>query len=238
MATIFLIRHGLTAKTGRVLYGRTRGIALDHRGIAQAEDLAIRLAPVRPTAIYSSPLERCVQTVAPLAAATRLTIIERDELIEMDAGSWTGRPLGRLRRSKDWAVVQGAPSAFRFPGGGEGFVEAQRRAVGEIERIARRHRGGRVAVATHGDIARIALAHFGATPLDAFQRIVVDTGSVSVLELDGKGRVHVLLLNDTGGLGRFARDATPPWEASPRPAARRAAPPRARPTPSRTEVGG
>lgn len=218
MTTLFLIRHGLTAQTGKVLYGRTPGIGLDDRGRAQAEHLAARLAPVRPTAIYSSPLERCVETVAPLAARCRLPIVTREELIEMDAGDWTGRPLGRLRRTRAWREVQRSPSTFAFPGGGEGFAAARDRAVAEVERIARRHRRGRVAIATHGDIARIVLAHFQGIDLDRFQHVVVDTGSVSVVHLDG-GVPHVLLLNDTGGLERFAADPAPPWEA-----ARRATP--------------
>ena len=203
MATLFLIRHGLTAQTGKTLYGRAPGFGLDERGRAQAEELVRRFDGVRLTALYSSPLERCMQTVEPLARAQRLTVLDRPELLEMDAGSWTGRSLAQLRRTALWKTVQQRPSAFRFPEGGESFPEAQTRAVAEVERIARRHRRGRVAVATHGDIVRIVVAHFLGTPLDAFQRIVVDTASVSVLALDGHGAARVLLVNDTGGLARF-----------------------------------
>jgi probable phosphoglycerate mutase len=213
MTTVFVIRHGLTAQTGRTLYGQTRGIELDARGRAQAEHLVERFGPVALTAIYTSPLERCVQTVEPLAAAKRLRVVEREELIEMDAGSWTGKPLGRLRRTKAWREVQASPSTFRFPDGGEGFAEAQTRVVRAVEAIARRHRRGRVAIATHGDIARIFLAHAYGMPLDAFQRLVVDTASVSVVQrVDGGWRV--LLANDTGGLERFATTPVPPWEAA------------------------
>jgi probable phosphomutase (TIGR03848 family) len=214
MATLFLIRHGLTAQTGKILYGQVPGVELDHRGRAQAEDLARRLEPVRLTALYSSPLERCVQTVAPLAQAKRLPIVQRTELIEMDAGTWTGKPLPVLRRKKAaWAEVQSRPSAFRFPGG-EGFAEAQVRVVAEVERIARRHRRGRVAVATHGDIVRILLAHFTGAPLDAFQRFVADPASVSVIEVGKAGHAYVVLMNETGGLGRFGSGAEPPWETA------------------------
>lgn len=208
MATLFLIRHGLTAQTGKILYGRLSGIGLDDRGRAQAEELVRRFDGVRLTALYSSPLERCVETVEPLAAAQRLAIVGRTDLEEMDAGSWTGRSLAQLRRTALWKTVQRQPSAFRFPDGGESFPEAQARAVAEVERIARRHRRGRVAVATHGDIVRIVVAHFLGTPLDGFQRIVVDTASVSVLALDGHGDARVLLVNDVGGLVRFG--AAPP----------------------------
>ncbi len=213
MTTLFLIRHGLTAQTGRFLYGQTPGIELDARGRAQAVRLAERFAPVKLTAIYSSPLERCVQTVEPLAASQRLTLGRLDGLIEMDAGTWTGRPLSRLRHTKAWGQVQASPSTFRFPGG-EGFADARARILAEVASIARRHRRGRVAVATHGDIVRILLNHFVGAPLDEFQRMVADTASVSVVMVSGR-HARVLLVNDTNGeLQRFGPGGeTPPWEA-------------------------
>ncbi|MEP7060321.1 MAG: histidine phosphatase family protein [Actinomycetota bacterium] len=212
MTTVFLVRHGLTAQTGTILYGRTEGIPLDHRGMAQAERLVTRFAGVRLTAVYSSPLERCLGTVEPLASAQRLRPETRGELIEMDAGSWTGKPLRRLRLLKAWHEVQSSPSTFRFPGG-ESYVEARERVVSEIERIARRHRQGRVVVATHGDIVRVLLNHYSGAPLDAFQRMAADTASVSVIAIGG-GRAAVLLMNDTvGGLRRFGPGQTDaPWE--------------------------
>jgi probable phosphomutase (TIGR03848 family) len=202
----------VTAQTGRLLYGQTPGIGLDDRGRAQAAGLVERFSSIRLTAIYSSPLERCLQTVEPLAEAQRLSIAAVPDLIEMDAGSWTGRTLAQVRRTKLWTTVQRQPSAFRFPGG-EDFVGAQERAVGAVERIARRHPRGRVAIATHGDIVRIILAELLGTPLDDFQRIVADTASVSVVVAAGRGR-RVVLVNDTGGLERFAAHPVPPWEAS------------------------
>jgi probable phosphoglycerate mutase len=219
VTTVFLIRHGLTGQTGTTLYGRTGGIPLDHRGRAQADRLATRFDGVRLTALYSSPLERCRQTVEPLAAAQRLHLEERQELIEMDAGTWTGKPLRRLRHLKAWSEVQTSPSTFRFPGG-ESFVEARDRVVAEIERIAKRHRHGRVAVATHGDIVRVLLNHYGGAGLDTFQRMVADTGSVSVLSIGG-GRAAVLLVNDTvGALRRFGPgQIDAPWEVAADPAA-------------------
>ena len=60
---------------------------------------------------------------------------------------------------------------------------------------------------------RIVLAHLLATPLDDFQRIVVDAASVSVIVIDGSQR-RVVLANDTGGLERFGEPALAPWEAA------------------------
>jgi probable phosphoglycerate mutase len=202
VTTLFVIRHGLTAQTGTTLYGRTKGIGLDDRGRAQADALVERFEGVRVGAIYTSPLERCVQTVEPLAVARGLRLERRAALIEMEAGTWTGRPLAQVRRTKAWRVLLDTPSAFRFPEG-ESFPEAQARAIDEVSRIVARHPRGNVVVATHGDIARMLVAHYAGVHLDRFQRTIVDTAGVSVVHLDG-GRPHVLLVNDTGGLQRFA----------------------------------
>ena len=202
MTTLFLIRHGLTAVTGKTLYGRTAGVPLDDRGQAQAQALADRLAAVRLTAVYSSPLDRCMQTMAPLAERHHLDIMPRDGLIEMDVGTWTGRSLAQVRRTRAWKELIHRPSQFRFPEG-ESFIDAQARAVAEIDAIARRHPRGRVAVGSHGDIIRMLIAHLTGAHLDLFQRTMADPASVSVVHLSEAGP-YVLLVNDTGSLERFA----------------------------------
>ena len=207
MATLFLVRHGLTAVTGSRLYGRTGGIHLDERGRRQAAALVDRFEGVRVSAVYSSPLERCVETVEPLAGARGLDVRIADGLIEMEAGRWTGRSLPSLRRTKLWRRVQEEPSSFRFPGG-ESFVEAQARLLDEVHAIADRHRRGRVVVGTHGDLVRVLVAHLAGAHLDQFQRVIVDPGSVSVVHL-GSGVPRILLVNDTGSLRRFDPE---PWE--------------------------
>jgi broad specificity phosphatase PhoE len=196
MTTLFLIRHGLTAVTGSRLYGRTPGIHLDER-----------VEGVRINAAYSSPLERCIETLEPLARARGLEITTSDALIEMDAGNWTGRTLPSLRRTKLWNMVQRSPSRFRFPGG-ESFVDAEARLLDGIERIVARHPRGRIAVGTHGDLVRVLISHYTGAHLDQFQRVMADPGSISAVHLGG-GAPRILLVNDTGSLHRFAPD---PWE--------------------------
>ena len=208
MTTLFLIRHGLTAVTGKTLYGRTPGIRLDDRGRAQAERLAERFSGVRLTALYSSPLERCMQTMEPLGARQKLEVVPRAGLVEMDTGTWTNRSLAQLRRTRLWREVIERPSHFRFPEG-ESFAEAIARALAEVHAIVARHPRGRVAVGSHGDVIRMLVAHHAGAHLDRFQRTVVDPASVSVVHL-GQGEPHVLLVNDDGGgLTRFAPPPRP-----------------------------
>ena len=79
MTTVLLVRHGHTATTGHVLTGWTPGIPLDDRGRAQAAALAARLAPLPLNAIVSSPLERCLQTAAAIAAGREGQQITTDD---------------------------------------------------------------------------------------------------------------------------------------------------------------
>jgi broad specificity phosphatase PhoE len=78
--------------------------------------------------VDASPLERTQETARLVARPHGLRIRTRRDLGEVDYGDWTDRPLGHLRRRKDWEVVQATPSRMRFPGG-ESIRAAQARAV-------------------------------------------------------------------------------------------------------------
>jgi len=198
MTMLLLIRHANTDTAGKRLTGWERGVRLNDRGRGEATELVERLDGVPIRAIYSSPLERCRQTAAPLARALGIAVSIRRALIEVDYGDWTGRPIAGLRRTKLWSVVQHAPSRIRFPGG-ESLLEVQARAVAEAERIALAHPRDAVAIVTHADVVRLLLLHYAGMHLDHLQRLVVDPASASVLTL-GEGQARLVKVNDTGGL--------------------------------------
>ena len=213
MTTLLLVRHGQAETTGRLLSGWTPGVHLAESGRKQAEGLVERLRGVKVDAMYASPLERCRETAAPLERDRRLRATVRKDLGEIGFGSWTGQSLARLSRNRLWSRVQFLPSRMRFPDG-ESFAEAQARGVAALEEIAAAHPKGTVAVFSHADLIRLLLAHYLGMHLDLFQRIMVDTASVSVVHL-GEGKPMILKMNDTGDLASL--------RARPRPAARKGA---------------
>jgi len=202
MTLLLLIRHGHTPTAGKILTGWERGIHLTERGREQAESLAGRLDGIPIAAIYSSPLERCRETAAPLARERGLTVRARRDLIEVGYGDWTGRSIRQLARTKLWRSVQHTPSAVRFPGG-ESLQEVQTRAADGIRRIADAHPDATVAVVTHADVVRLALAQFAGVHLDLYQRLSVEPASVSAVTLSG-GSPRILKVNDTGDLSSLS----------------------------------
>lgn len=200
---VLLVRHGLTAGTGKVLTGRTPGIPLDDRGREQALALAARLAAVPLDAIITSPLERCRQTAEAIAAARDghpAAVQEDERFAEVKYGDWTGKPLRRLAREPLWRVVQDHPSAARFPGeAGESMADMQHRAVSAIrDWNARLGRDAVYLVCSHGDVLKSLLADSLGLHLDLCQRIQVDPCSLSVIRYTPL-RPFVVRMNDTGG---------------------------------------
>ena len=196
MTQLFLIRHGYTDWADKKLAGWTPGIHLNVTGVEQAEALVERLAPIPLAAIYSSPLERALETATPLARARGLKVIKLPELGEVRYGDWQGKSLSRLSKKKEWSIVQHTPSLMRFPNG-ESFREAQSRAVAGVERIAAAHPKAAVALFSHGDVIKVIVAHWIGMPLDTFQRLSIAPASITVLSL-GAFRARLIRLNDTG----------------------------------------
>jgi len=200
VTTVLLVRHGLTAMTGPVLAGWTAGLALDERGRAQADAVAARLAPLPLTAVVASPLDRCQQTAAAIAAGRDLEPATDDRLGECRYGDWTGQEIKKLAKDPLWRAVQVHPSVVRFPGPeGEPLRETQARAVAAVRDWNDRLGPDAIWLAcSHGDVIKAVVADALGMHLDLFQRIVVDPCSVTVLRYT-ELRPFVLRLNDTGG---------------------------------------
>lgn len=203
MTLLLLIRHGMTDATGHRLSGRAPGLHLNAIGRTQSEELAGRLEDLKIDVVYSSPLERCRETAAPLAAANGLRVRQRSKLAEVDYGEWTNRSLRQLSRTKLWATVQGSPSTVRFPSG-ESLLEVQQRMIAETEGLAAEHADSTIALFSHGDPLRLLLAHYLGLHVDLFQRLVVSPASVSAVAISPHGP-RVLRMNDDGPIGRKLR---------------------------------
>jgi probable phosphomutase (TIGR03848 family) len=194
MPALLLIRHGENdfLKQSR-LPGRLPDIHLNKNGLEQAKAIAeiLKASPIK--AIYSSPLERAVETAEPLSEALGLAIQLRPGLLDTDVGDWEGQSLKNLRKLPVWKQVQEQPSQVRFPGG-ESFLETQERLVREIDQLRKPHKPkDMLVVVFHADPIKLVLAHFLGLPLDNFQKLSVAAGSVSILTVGKSGGMLVAL---------------------------------------------
>jgi probable phosphomutase (TIGR03848 family) len=205
MATLVLARHGrTTANATGVLAGRSKGVHLDERGVEQARAAGERLSGVPLAAAVTSPLERCRETAREMlrGRADAPRVSSERGLVECDYGSWTGRELKTLAKEPMWKTVQSHPSAAEFPGG-ETMTQMSARAIGAVRRwdarVEAEHGPDAVWLAvSHGDVIKAILADALGIHLDAFQRIVVDPASLSVVRYTPL-RPFVVNMNTSAG---------------------------------------
>jgi len=196
MTTFLLIRHGAHLLGGDTIAGRMPNVHLSDLGREQAGGMAERVARLPVAALYSSPADRTRETAGFLSERLGLPVQTLETLHEIDLGDWTGRKLEDLRRQETFGRWNTFRSGTRVPNG-ETMAEAQSRIVGEMLRLRDRHPNDCIALVSHGDVIKAALAYFLGVPLDLFTRIEIGLASVSVVGIFDHGP-WVLCVNNTG----------------------------------------
>ncbi|THA78050.1 bifunctional RNase H/acid phosphatase [Streptomyces sp. A0642] len=203
-ATLLLLRHGETALTPEKRFSGSGGTdpELSAVGRGQAQHAADAFA-ARGTVqeIVSSPLRRCRETAAAVAARLSLEVRIEEGLRETDFGAWEGLTFGEVRERYGADLDAWLASAKAAPtGGGESFAEVARRVAATRDRLVTRYAGRTVLVVTHvtpiKTLVRLAL---GAPPESLF-RMELSAASVSAVAYYADGNASVRLLNDTSHL--------------------------------------
>ena len=193
MTTFYLARHGSCAGLGKTLWGRTAGVCLNEEGKAQAQRLAERFSGLVLDAIYSSPLERALETAEAIARTTKLEVKQSSAFNEVDFGDWTGKSFEELAHDKRWHRFNTQRSVTSIPGG-ESFLDVQARVIAELERLTEQHRDRNVAIVSHADVIKAAVGYVATTPIDLLQRIEISPCSVSIIA-NGEHDTKLLAVN-------------------------------------------
>ena len=211
MALVILVRHGQTDEN---VNGRISGqgpVPLNIRGQEQARLAAEVLAPLGITHIFSSPLVRARQTAEFLATRLQKSIEEIPDLREVGYGDWEGKTFNEMRTHPVAHQVFNDPINAIFPNG-ESLLAVQQRGIRVIEWMRSAHPQGIVAVVSHGDVIRTALAHYLGMPFNEYRRLDLDNGAISVLELF-EGWVRIKALNFVPQAGnRWLESFYPTWK--------------------------
>jgi broad specificity phosphatase PhoE len=209
---IYLIRHAdALPEADEVVAGGYDDQALSELGRRQAAALAARLREVSPSAVYSSPIGRAVQTARAIAAPLSLEVTIEAGIREVELA-----PLGpdavaaatpaelatylrdRLREIANVALTDGVWS--RIPGA-EPSSTLRERATAAIDGIAARHAGERVAVVSNGGTINAYIAALLGVERDYF--FPAANTSISMVRIKGARRL-LMSLNDVAHLHDLA----------------------------------
>ncbi len=193
MSRFLLIRHASHDYLGRRIAGWLPGVHINAQGRGEAERLASALAGTRIDALYSSPLDRTMETAQYIAARVGRPVEVCEDAGEVRFGEWTDADFETLQKDPRWHAYNAFRSGTRAPGG-ESMLEVQARIVGALERMRSEHPNGTVAVVSHGDVIRSAVMYYLGMPLDLIGRFEISPASVTVVEAADWG-ARILLMN-------------------------------------------
>jgi broad specificity phosphatase PhoE len=194
---LVLLRHGEVEERYHRVFGGRLDMELSPRGHTQAAALAKYLQSTKFDAIYTSPLRRAQQTVAPLASRCSQPPVVRPELREVDFGDWTGLAWEEVRaryqvsafewlKLLDRAAIPNAECGQTF----------RARVEPCLEQILRENSGQSVAVMCHGGVIRMMLSILLDMPLPSMAGFEIDYASLTQVD-HYPPKTEVKLLNFT-----------------------------------------
>lgn len=191
MTQIILVRHGETEyNAGEVFRGR-KDVALNEVGRRQAELLGRHFADTHLEAIYSSPLQRALETAAFVANYHRIEVIRSSGLIDLNYGEWEGLTQDQVKDRypslyETWLVT---PHLVVMPGG-EALVNVRRRAVVALDDALAEYRGT-ILLVSHRVVHKVLVCHMRGLESSEFWKVRVDLGGFTVFEHQGDDFVLV-----------------------------------------------
>lgn len=195
-ARLILVRHGETVQN---VAGITQGwndSDLSERGRRQVQRLAQRLATFGMTALYSSPLGRAMSTAQAIADATGLTVVQNEDLREMNYGGWEGRSFLDVRREDEAAYLRWIDDPEACCPNGESHADVRRR----LERAFASIDAQTAVVVSHGTAIRIAATALMQLPVMASRHFAQNNAAINIFENRG-GRWVLKAWNDATHCG-------------------------------------
>jgi 2,3-bisphosphoglycerate-dependent phosphoglycerate mutase len=198
---LFLIRHGQSAGNAEGRFGGHGPTPLSPLGERQAEITAKALAKEGVTAIFSSDLDRALQTANPLGQLLNIPVTATKAFRERHVGVLEGLTFDESKENhpKDYYALVNR-NVHHVITKGESYRHLLKRATNELWDILRDHQGGRIAIYSHtGAICFMTLHLMGAIRRDTRQTpwIVTSNCGINRFEIRGRRNIRVVAINDT-----------------------------------------
>ncbi len=195
---IYLVRHGATPMTTEDKFSGSENVHLSEQGRQQAAHLAERLQDRHIAAVYSSPMDRAVETAEILNKPHGLKLITMDGLREISHGHWEGmtRRAVEERYAEEYKTWEEDPFTFA-PEGGESGLSVLARALPAIREIVGRDRDQAVLVVSHKATIRLLLSSLLGFDARGYRdRLDQAPACLNIVDFKDPLRARLMLFND------------------------------------------
>lgn len=190
MTSLVLIRHGETDWNQEKRWQGQIDVPLNAAGLLQAEQIALTLKDIPLHAIYSSDLQRAVQTATPLALQKGLPVQVDPRLREIHQGDWQGLHIDEIRSRYKTEFEQRKKNPLLVaPPGGETAMQVRQRVLAALQDILRFNPpDSRIAIVSHGFALAVILTSLQDTPIGQVWDLVPKNGAIIYCEVDQNGK--------------------------------------------------
>lgn len=202
MTKILLVRHGHVEGIKPERFRGRSELPLTHRGVSEAQAVARRIASAwRPVKIYTSPMQRCIETGHAIAKACGVGSQAIAELNDIYYGAWQSRSYEEIEKTEPqlFAAWFATPHLVRFPGG-ESLQDMVARTADALRFVLNRHVEDTVVMVGHTSVNRALLVQLVDQPLSAYWRLAQAPCCINEIDVVD-GRVTVVRINETQQLG-------------------------------------
>jgi broad specificity phosphatase PhoE len=186
MTKVILTRHGHVDWISPERYRGRAELSLSDLGRQQIQSVGHQIATKwLPTAIYTSPMGRCVETGQAIANAlpNQLVPTPLEGLNDIDYGIWQGLTKVEVqekwpRESDEWHKV---PHLAEIPNG-ETLAEVLTRLTHALHDILRQHDNETVVLVGHDSVNRVLLTHVMGLPLSSYWHFKFDPCGITEID--------------------------------------------------------
>jgi broad specificity phosphatase PhoE len=198
LTKILLVRHGHVEGIKPERFRGRAELPLSPRGVSEAQAVARRIASAwRPVKVYTSPMQRCVETGRAIAKVCGIESEAIDHLNDIDYGAWQFRSYEEIEKTDPelFAAWFATPHLVRFPNG-ESLQDMVARTADALRLVLDRHVEDTVVLVGHISVNRALLVQLLDQPLSAYWRLGQAPCCVNEIDVVG-GRIVVARINET-----------------------------------------
>ena len=195
---LYLVRHGATPLTTEDRFSGESNVFLSEAGREQVRRLAERLADDDVVAVYTSPLDRTMETARILATPHNLTPIPHRDLREISHGHWEGLSRTEVedRFGQEYASWEEDPFTFA-PEGGESGISVLARVLPVLREIILQHQDRNVVVVSHKATLRLAISSLLGFDARGYRdRLDQAPACLNIMDFKDTVRARLMLFND------------------------------------------
>jgi len=197
MGKIYMVRHGETQwNTEGRIQGQTN-IPLSEVGKHQASLAADQLSTVKFDAVYSSDLDRTLETAKIIVASSNLKIVTNPNLRERFFGIFEGLTIQEREDTYPELFAQSTKNDVDFtPPEGESIKDTYTRISTPVQTYKDKHMNDNILIVGHGGSLRCAISSLLDLPLESSFKFVLSNCGITIFETYENNTV-LLSYNDT-----------------------------------------